>query len=429
MIMFFYNLLTFLSIPFVVSYHLYRSVSRGRSPAFRQRFGFIDDSDTTVLQGSEVIWLHAVSVGETIAAVPLVKALRQRYPEKKIVISNVTETGRQVAQKIAGVDLCIYFPFDYTFAVARALATIKPSLILVMETELWPNFIRQAAAGGIPTVLVNGRISDRSYRRYLRLAWFFAPLLRQFSAICMQSQEDGRRIVAIGARHDQVQVTRNLKYDIPIPSRSAEERQQLKKDYRFPGQALVFTAGSTHEGEDELVISAYLTARRAGKNVFMVLVPRHPERARQVAALLAAAGLPFGLRSSLEDKECFAPGEVLLVDTVGELINLYAISDVVFVGGSLVATGGHNVLEPAALSVPVLFGPCMDNFREISALVLAAGAGIQVSDGADLADRLIFLLDDGAARTAMGARGAQLIEDNSGSAQRHLRVVEQVFQK
>ncbi|GAB7027906.1 3-deoxy-D-manno-octulosonic acid transferase [Geotalea toluenoxydans] len=425
MIIFLYNLLAVISIPFVVSYHLYRSISRGRKTAFIERFGFIPASELKTLAGSEVIWLHAVSVGETIAAVPLVKALRQRYPRKKIVVSNVTETGREVAEKIAGVDLCIYFPFDYPFAVAGALNRVRPSLVLIMETEIWPNFIRKARALHIPVVLVNGRISDRSFRRYLKLSWFFGPVLRLLSAICMQSGEDARRIQAVGALPAQVQVTRNLKYDIAVPTRSVTEREQIKASYCLPGDVLIFTAGSTHEGEEMPVIAAYQAAQTGDKGLVMVLVPRHPERARQVAGLLAAAGISYRFRSALHENEgALAAGEVLLVDTVGELLNLYAVSDLVFVGGSLVPTGGHNVLEPAALSVPVIFGPHMDNFREISALVLAGGAGIRVADGDELAAQLQALLKDSGRRRQMGACGAMLIAENSGSADLHCTVIE-----
>ncbi|WP_243374029.1 3-deoxy-D-manno-octulosonic acid transferase [Geotalea sp. SG265] len=422
-----YNLIAVISIPFVVSYHLYRSLSRGRRTAFAERFGFISATELETLRGSDVIWLHAVSVGETIAAVPLVKALRRHYPEKKIVISNVTETGREVARKMAGVDLCIYFPFDYPFAVARALEAVNPTLVLIMETEIWPNFIRKARALGIPVVLVNGRISDRSFRRYLKLSWFFGPVLRQLSAICVQSGEDARRIEAIGARPDQVQVTRNLKYDIAVPIRSLAECEELKSRYGLPGNCLIFTAGSTHEGEEQLVISAYQAALKAGIVVVMVLVPRHPERARQVAELLAAAGISYRLRSTLaEVPGKLAVGETLLVDTVGELLNLYAVSDVVLVGGSLVPTGGHNLLEPAALSVPAIFGPHMDNFREISSLVLAGGAGIQVADGGELAVQLQDLLKDSERRRQVGMYGARLIAENSGSAELHCAVIEEI---
>ncbi|ACM20460.1 CMP-3-deoxy-D-manno-octulosonate--lipid A tetraacyldisaccharide 3-deoxy-D-manno-octulosonate transferase [Geotalea daltonii FRC-32] len=426
MIIFLYNLLAVISIPFVVSYHLYRSISRGRKTAFTERFGFIPASELKTLAGSEVIWLHAVSVGETIAAVPLVKALRQRYPRKKIVVSNVTETGREVAQKIAGVDLCIYFPFDYPFAVARALNRVRPSLVLIMETEIWPNFIRKARALHIPVVLVNGRISDRSFRRYLKLSWFFGPVLRLLSAICMQSGEDARRIQAVGALPAQVQVTRNLKYDISVPTHSVPEREQIKARYCLPGDVLVFTAGSTHEGEEAAVIAAYKAAKTVDNGVIMVLAPRHPERARQVAGLLAAAGISYRFRSALHENEgALAAGEVLLVDTIGELLNLYAVSDVVFVGGSLVPTGGHNVLEPAALSVPVIFGPHMDNFREISALVLAGRAGIRVADGDELAAQLQALLKDNDRRRQMGTCGAKLIAENSGSADLHCAVIQE----
>lgn len=425
MIHFLYNIVALVSIPFVVSYHLYRSLSRGRKTAFTERFGFIPACELKKIAGSEVIWLHAVSVGETIAAVPLVKELRQRYPQKKIVVSNVTETGREVAQKIAGVDLCIYFPFDYPFAVAGALKRVRPSLLLIMETEIWPNFIRKAHALGIPVVLVNGRISDRSFRRYVKLSWFFGPVLRLLSAVCMQSGEDARRIQAVGALPAQVQVTRNLKYDIAVPTRSVPEREQIKARYCLPGDVLIFTAGSTHEGEEAAVIAAYQAALQSGISVVMVLVPRHPERAGQVAGLLAAAGGSYRLRSALHENEgALAAGEVLLVDTVGELLNLYAVSDVVYVGGSLVPTGGHNVLEPAALSVPVIFGPHMDNFREISALVLSGGAGIQVADGDELAEQLQALLKDSDRRRQMGTRGAKLIGENSGSADLHCTVIE-----
>lgn len=424
----FYNILACLSIPFVVAYHLYRSFSRGRRAAFVERFGFIPTVERASIADSEVIWLHAVSVGETIAAVPLIKSLRQRYPDKKIVVSNVTETGREVAQKIAGVDLCIYFPFDYPFAVSKALDLVKPSMILIMETEIWPNFIRAAKVRRIPVVLVNGRISDRSFSRYLKLSWFFGPVLRRMTAICMQTETDAERITAIGALPGQVHVTRNLKYDIAVPSRSVDERQDLKVRYHLPDEALVFTAGSTHEGEEQLVIAAYRSALSAGHCLFMVLVPRHPERARQVAGLLSDAGLSYHLRSDLDGKAGkFAPGQVLLVDTVGELLNIYAVSDLVFIGGSLVPTGGHNVLEPAALSVPVLFGPHMDNFREIAALVLAHGAGLQVDDEGALTREIDALLGDSEKRSQMGACGAGVIRDNSGSAALHLAIIRQVM--
>ena len=423
MINFLYNLLALISIIFVIPYHLYRSVTRGRPAAFAQRFGLISASELEKIAGSDVIWVHAVSVGETIAAVPLIKALRRRYPSKKIVISNVTETGREVARKIAGIDLCLYFPFDYPFAVKRVLRKVRPSLVLIMETELWPNFIRAAGRLAIPVLLVNGRISDRSFHRYLRLRWFFRPVLEGLSTLCMQSAEDAERITAIGAPSGKVLIARNLKYDIAVPAQT--DREAMRDRYRVPADIPIFTAGSTHSGEDEAVIEAFRAVLAAGRKTVMVLAPRHPERAAQVAELLGRAGLPCTRRTALDSRrEPFAPGEVLLLDTVGELLDVYALSDLVFVGGSLVPNGGHNVLEPAALRVPVLFGPHMENFREIAALVIQFGAGVQVADCAELTAMLGSLLDDSAKRLAMGENGARLLAENGGSTERHMADIE-----
>jgi 3-deoxy-D-manno-octulosonic-acid transferase len=425
MITFFYNVLALISIIFVVPYHYYRSVTRGRPPAFAQRFGFIPAAELEKLAGSGVIWLHAVSVGETIAAIPLVKELRRRFPEQKIVISNVTETGREVAGKIAGVDLCLYFPFDYPFAVNGLLRKVRPSLILIMETELWPNFIRAANRLAIPVLLVNGRISDKSFHRYLRFKWFFQPILANLSALCMQSAEDARRITDIGAPANRVHISRNLKYDIAAAPQSSQNRAELRRRYLIPEDILVFTAGSTHNGEEEMVLEAYRAVLNEGREAFMVLAPRHPERASQVAELLSRAGFSYTRRSALDTRrEPFTSGEVLLLDTVGELFDVYAVSDLVFVGGSLVPNGGHNVLEPASLRVPVLFGPHMNNFREIASLLLEFSAGVRVADGAELAVAVSSLLADREKRLEMGDNGARLLAENSGSTERHMAVIE-----
>jgi 3-deoxy-D-manno-octulosonic-acid transferase len=426
MITFCYNLLAMISIIFVVPYHLYRSITRGRPSALAQRFGFIPAADLEKLEGSDVVWIHAVSVGETIAAVPLIKALRRRYPHIKLVLSNVTETGREVAGKIAGVDLCLYFPFDYPFAVNGSLRKVSPSLILIMETELWPNFIRAANQRGIPVLLVNGRISDKSFHRYLRFKWFFQPILANISALCMQSAEDARRITAMGASATRVQISRNLKYDIAPPLQTSQNRAELRRRYLIPEDTLVFTAGSTHNGEDEMVLEAYRAVLNEGAKAFMVLAPRHPERALQVAELLSRAGFSATRRSALDTRrELFASGEVLLLDTVGELLNVYAVSDLVFVGGSLVPNGGHNVLEPASLRVPVLFGPHMNNFKEIAALLLEFSAGVRVADVGELAVMVSSLLADREKRLGMGDNGARLLAENSGSTERHMAVIEQ----
>jgi 3-deoxy-D-manno-octulosonic-acid transferase len=423
-----YTIALWLAFPFLIAYHLYRSTSRGRRPAFAERFGSIAPGKLAVLEGERPIWVHAVSVGETIAVKPLLKALKERFPERKIVISNVTETGRSVALTIAEADLCIYFPFDYRFAVRNLLVRIRPALILVVETEIWPNFLLAAREMGIPAVMVNGRISDRSFGRYLRLRWFFSRVLGDFARFCMQTGEDARRIVAMGAPPDRVVVTRNLKYDLPVASYSPTEKTEIYGHFRIPAGLLVFTAGSTHQGEDEAMIAAYRRLIAEGRELLLVLAPRHPERVPQVAELLRRDGVPFTLRSQLAGRsKPFYSGEVLLVDTVGELMRFYAVSDLVFVGGSLVPTGGHNILEPASLRVPVLFGPHMSNFREAAALVLEHGGGRQVQSGDELAAALATLLDDGEARRTMGENGARLMEENGGATLRHLEAIEKLL--
>jgi 3-deoxy-D-manno-octulosonic-acid transferase len=421
MIRFCYNLLLILLLPGVVAYHYYRSKSRGRRTAFRERFGRIPESDLARIRGERVIWVHAVSVGETIASFPLLKGLRARYPGHLLVLTNVTETGRSVALKSGLADLCLYLPFDYGFAVKAALGQVRPELIVLMETELWPNFIAAASAMGIPVLLANGRISDRSFGRYLRVRFFFRPILRELSALCMQTALDATRITAIGAAPDTVHVTGNLKYDVPLVQVSIERVIELKGRYCIPEGAFVFTAASTHEGEDEPAIAAYQGLLSGGGSHFLILAPRHPERAPAVAELLVRKGIPFLLRSQLTGATLRA-GEVLLLDTVGELAGLYGASDLVFVGGSLVATGGHNPLEPASCGVPVLFGPHMENFREVASLFLSSGAGALVEDAAGLAAAVGALAASEASRLEMGRRGTELLRECSGATERHLEI-------
>lgn len=418
-----YNLLLWLILPLLVPYHAYRSLSRGRRTAFLERFGMIPPAELAPLRGEGTILVHAVSVGETLAAMPLLKGIRSRFPDKKLVLTNVTETGRSVALKSRAADLCIYFPFDYPFAVRSVLEKTRPDLVVIMETEIWPNFIRQARELGIPVLLANGRISDRSIGRYLRFSWFFGPVLRRVSALCMQTPTDASRITRIGALPRTVHVAGNLKYDIPVHRPGAREAAAIKAKYGIPEGPFVFTAASTHEGEEAMVVDAYLALLRARPDSFLILAPRHPERAAAVAELLKKSGLPFALRSRLAAAAAPGAGGVLLLDTVGELAGLYAVSDLVFMGGSLVPTGGHNPLEPAARAVAVLFGPHMHNFREIASLFLAHGGGLQVPDAAALAAEVARLAGDPSARAQMGERGAGILERSAGATERHLEAM------
>lgn len=424
MIFLMYDILLLLLSPLILVYHVWRTVSRGRSFAgFGERFGFIAPESLARVAGRGPIWVHAVSVGETMAVKPLLQELKRRFPERPLVLSSVTETGRSVAITIPEADLVVYFPFDFGFAVSRALRLVAPSLVIVVETEIWPNFLRHARRMGIPAIMVNGRISDRSFPRYLRLSRFFIPILGNLSALCMQSDEDARRIIAIGAPRERVHVTRNLKYDLPVRTLAPTERHELFRSYRLPADALIITAGSTHAGEEEIIADIYRRFASERPDIFLVLVPRHPERVAEVGALLEGKGISCVRWSALDKVEDQPVGGVLLVDTIGELMKLYALSDMVFVGGSLVPVGGHNLLEPASVGAPVLFGPHMHNFREITALVLDARAGEQVHDPVQLEAALHSLAGDETTRKAMGENGRRLMTAQGGAAALHMDII------
>jgi 3-deoxy-D-manno-octulosonic-acid transferase len=417
----FYALLTWIALPFALLYHVYRSVSRGRKSAFGERFGRLAPSAAAVLKGRPVIWLHAVSVGEVMAARPLLKGLRQRYPGHRLLLTVTTETGRGVAERDGLADAVTYFPFDIGPAVRCLLNSVSPQAIIIMETEIWPVFSLEAQRRGIPLLLANGRISGRSFPRYQRFAWFFRPVLERFSGLGMQSKDDLQRILSIGAPAGKTCVLGNLKYDIPFGPVELPERQQVRKQYRIPDSLLVLTAGSTHPGEEQLVLDAWCSLLKDLPGMLLVLVPRHPERSSEVAQVLKARGLPFVLRSQLDETALqLQAGQVLLVDTVGELMQLYALADLAYVGGSLVPTGGHNLLEPASRGIPLLFGPHMDNFAEIRILVLDYGAGVQVADQHELREAVLEFLTTPELRQVVGTNGLKLLRDSGGAVERHL---------
>lgn len=423
MFFFAYNILSiFFFIP-VFLFNIYRSFRLGWPLAAAERFGFVPTNHLAKINGRPVIWLHAVSVGEAIAARPLLKALRNRYPEHAIVVTSTTETGKSTATTFPEIDLCLYFPFDFLPSVRAILNSVKPCIIIIMETEIWPNFSREAARNGVPLLLANGRISDRSFKRYLEFSWFFRPALRCFSAICMQSETGRERIVAIGADPDRTTITGNLKNDIPCRQESEEERLRLRARYSIPEGCCVLTAGSTRDGEEQHVIATYKALSAEFSSLFLVLVPRHPERTGEIAALLDDAGVRYQRRTALSDGCPLQCGEILLVDTVGEMMDLYALSDIAFVGGSLVPLGGHNLLEPASVGVPSIFGPHMANFREIEAKVLQYGAGIQIHSPEELTVSCRSLITSADLRRVLGQNGLKMIRDNGGATERHMEVI------
>jgi len=418
-----YNLLLMFAALVLVPYYLLRGLRYGKSRrGIRERLGKLSQEQIDWLQDKNIIWVHAVSVGETRAAGPLLKQLRQKYPDYKILLTNVTETGHEVAKKHPDVDFCLFFPFDFSWVVRRVLQLVRPQLVVIVETEIWPNFVRQAKLLDIPLVLVNGRLSDRSYPRYRRFRSLLKPLLDCFSAFCMQSQLDAERIGQLGADSLRTENTGNLKFDHELKEISDEPLTELRRKFRLPEHLPLLVAGSTHAGEEKRLIALYQTLLEEGRQLLLVLIPRHPQRSREVQALLKEQGLEFRLRSRLQETDSlFVAGEALVVDTLGEVLDFYTVSELVFVGGSLVPVGGHNMLEASLCGKAVLFGPHIQNFREISAKLVRAGAGVMVADQRELLKQVSLLLDDPIRCRAMGQAGRSLIAENAGATERTVR--------
>ncbi|BCR05201.1 3-deoxy-D-manno-octulosonic acid transferase [Desulfuromonas versatilis] len=424
-----YDLILSLSALVLVPYYLLRGVRHGKvRRGIRERLGFYGPERLAGIRGKRVIWVHAVSVGETRAAIPLLKGLRQAYPEAALVLSNVTETGHAIAEGIREIDLCLFFPFDLSWVVRRVFRQVRPAFIVIVETEIWPNFVRVARQQRIPVVLVNGRISDRSFPRYRLARGVVRPILEMFTAFCMQTALDAERIARMGAPEDKIRVTRNLKFDMKGSAPDAAEVQRLKEEFKLAAGTLVWVAGSTHSGEEEIIAEVYRRLLDEGLNLLLILVPRHPERCRAVAEMLAGKGLTSHARSGSQalGRE-LVPGEVLMGDTLGEMLKFYAVADLVFVGGSLIDVGGHNVLEASLLKKPVVFGPYMHNFKEISRLLLESGGGMAVAGGGELADAVRRLLVNAEARERMGERGNALLSENAGATAETLKVIDSLL--
>lgn len=419
-----YNVLLFVAALLLLPYYLIRGVRYGKSRrGVRERLGYFAPELLKELSRKPVVWIHAVSVGESRAAVPLIKQLRQRYPDHHLLMSNVTETGRATALENGDVDYCIFFPFDFSWAVKRALTQVAPVAVIIVETEIWPNFNCSAQQMNIPVALVNGRISDRSYPRYRRVRFLLKPIFETFSAFCMQSQVDSERIIALGASSSRVENTGNMKFDHELKVVPPEEVVANKKRFRLPEETLILVAGSTHDGEEKILVDSYKKiSDEFDGDLLLVIIPRHPERKKDVLNLLKNVGVNCRLRSQLKsDDALIAPGDVLLVDTLGEVLDFYSVANLVFVGGSLVPVGGHNLLEASLLSRPVLFGPHVHNFKEISKKLIRSGAGVKVADQQDFERQVLNMLRQPARCKAMGEAGLTLVAENAGATDRTMR--------
>lgn len=402
-----YTALLYLLLPLA----LLRLYWRGRRDAghrqrWRERLGYF----STPLQPGG-LWLHAVSVGETRAALPLIRVLLERQPQLPLLVTTTTLTGaRQLGAALADQVQHVYAPYDLPGATRRFLRQVRPRLAVIMETELWPNLLRCCAMTGVPVLIANARLSERSARGYARWAWLIQPMLRDITLIAAQSQADAERFRALGAQ--QVVVTGNLKYDLALPPELPEHGRRLRREL-LGEQRLVWIAASTHAGEEEMILDALAQLRARWPQLLLLLVPRHPERFAAVAALCQQRGFHLTRRS--DQQACPTDSAVFLGDSMGELLLFYAAADLAFVGGSLVPTGGHNVLEPALLGLAVLFGPHMFNFTEAGERLLEARAAWRVADTTELVTMVDRLLADPQQRQAAGQHGRGMVERQRGA--------------
>jgi 3-deoxy-D-manno-octulosonic-acid transferase len=393
---------------------LARMAMSGRYRAgLSQRLGLIPAEIGNVVKGRRVIWLHAVSVGEVLAAGELVRQLRTALPEWVIAVSTTTETGQRLARERFAGPPVFYLPLDFAWVVRRYLHLLKPELLVLMESELWPNLINECVRRDVPVAVVNAKISDRSLPRYMRLRRLWRPLLGKVSLFLAQSEENARRLVTIGAAADRVQAPGNLKYDVKAPA--ASEMTALLGS-RLSTNARVLVAGSTLEGEEAMLLGAWPEVLRSIPEAVMVLAPRHTPRFDTVAALVQERGFVLVRASHLKQtQEAIQPGSVVLLDTIGDLASVYSLAAAAFVGGSLVTWGGHNPLEPARFGVPVAMGPWSQNFREIvDAMRTEEAIAIVEEDG--LTGELIRMLRGEA--QAMGERGRSVFERQAGATAR-----------
>jgi 3-deoxy-D-manno-octulosonic-acid transferase len=412
-----YSVLYGCALVLATPYFLYRGLrEKGCAASVRERL--MGPKGALNPEGTRSIWIHAVSVGEVIAAGILVPHLREAFPGARLALSVTTPTGRRVAEeRLAGIDDLFYCPFDLSFLLRRVMSRVRPMALVIVETEIWPNLLREARRAGAATLLVNGRISDRSFPGYLRIRFFLRRYLREIDRFLMQSETYARRIEEMGAPPSEVSVAGSLKFDaVPMGGKPASSRVT-------PKGRPVLVAGSTLDPEERIVLSVFERLSVSCPGLFLVIAPRHLPRFDTVFDLASRKGLKVARRSRGESVDS---ADVLLLDTLGELASIYAEADLDFVGGSLASWGGHNIIEPASCGTPVLFGPHMQNFADVARIFLDAGAAIQVRDEAELESVLRDLLASREQREALGRKASEVVERNRGAAGRSVSMLKEL---
>ena len=412
-----YTLVLLLLAPFAFAWFAWRTLRQtGASDKLGERLG-----SSPFLQPGVAIWVHGASVGEIRAAAPLVHALHRQYPERPILVTTFTGTGRRQARQLFGDRVVVsLMPYDLPFFVSRWLNCTKPAIAVVMETEIWPNLYAACAKRRIPLLILSARMSVRSFERYQKCLSLVRGTLARATAIAVQSETDDARFRLLGASEAQLTIMGNLKFDIDVDEALLKSGAELRA--RLFGDAQVLVAGSTREGEEPLLLEAYRELLQTRPNTVLAMAPRHPERANAVAEAITAAGLPFRRLSAGE--VALRPGEVLLVDVLGLLMRFFAAADVAYVGGTLVPLGGHNLLEPAAVGLPVICGPHVYNVRDVAEMMKEAGVLTLVKDPAELAAAAAWLLGNDDTRHSIGSLARCKVAENRGALTRALKLIQ-----
>jgi 3-deoxy-D-manno-octulosonic-acid transferase len=419
-----YSLALALALVVSLPYWLFQMLRHGKyHKGLTERLGTVPRRLRLPMAGEPVIWIHAVSVGEVFAILGLAKELQRRLPSYGLFISTVTDTGQELARKHFGADRTFYFPMDFAFAIRPYLRALRPKLVIVAETEFWPNFMRLAQANGAQVAVVNARISDRSWPQYRRFRYFIGKALAHVELFLAQTPDDAKRLRTLGASAEKVRVTGNLKFDVSAPA-PAPVVDRLRNCIAATGAGPVIVCGSTVDGEEPLLLKAFADVVQKHPNALMILAPRHPERFSAVAALLEERSIPFCRRSEWRDQSL--SGHVLLLDSIGELAPIYGLADIAFVGGSLVPRGGHNIIEPAQLGRAIVVGTYTENFRDIVALFLRRDA-VKIATAAELSTMFLVLLADPEERARIGERAAQTVRSQAGATTRSADAIEELL--
>lgn len=422
-----YNLFLMAMYPVIVVYFLWRIFGSGKSKiSWRQQLGFFPENIYRKSKDRPRIWIHAVSVGETVVSAPIFQQLRSMLPNAELIVSTTTTTGNEMAKKaIPDVDQVIYFPLDLPIVVRRALDAVSPDVFVCVESELWPNFLAAVHSRGIPVIMVNGIISDKTYRRGLAIRGLYSWALSNIDRFLIQTDADASRMISLGASPKSVEIAGNCKFDQADEELTPSEVDEMRRKYGLMNGSPVFVAGSTNPGEDEPVLDAFAAARKSHPKLKLIIAPRQIERADEISAMAEARGFSCGRRSNSESLTGIE--DVVILDTFGELASVYGIGDVAFVGGSLIRKGGHNILQPIAHGKPVFFGPYTFKSRDLVAQAKAAGVGFEIRDGRELGACMSELLSDTSRLNDIAVRSAKMMSSNRGASKRCADAIRQAL--